>query len=264
MTTHNSALLPETHVRGWQKALVDFKFLLLEQLLEIRVTWYWHVMFALIMPMALVFGFGRIGSGLKDTASLLYIISGAAIFSVANDGLHVMATRIGVMRKEGIMVYYASLPINRFALMSALIISRMVITLPGMIAPILFGMAIYHLQFTFSPWILLLLPLTALLLSTLGMAIGLLIENLEMIHLVANLVVFILVMGAPMFIPAEALPLPLQIIGYLLPPTYAAAALRLALSGTITTEFYLYVGVLVAMLPLSFLAVSRWLTWRVK
>src|SRR5262249_2537685 len=101
MAAHNPALpaQPLTPILGWQQSLVDFKFLLLEQLLEIRVTWYWHVMFALIMPMALVFGFGRIGSGLKDTASLLYIISGAAIFSVANDGLHVMATRIGVMRK---------------------------------------------------------------------------------------------------------------------------------------------------------------------
>jgi ABC-2 type transport system permease protein len=254
----------EHRIQGWQKTLVDLKFLILEQLLEIRVTWYWHVIFAVVLPIALVFGFGRVGTGLKDRESLLFIISGAAIFAVANDGLYQMAVRVGVMRKEGIMVYYASLPISRFALTAALVVSRLVVTLPGMVVPIVFGMAIYNVQFEFSPWILLLLPLTALVLSSVGMAVGLLIENLEVMQLIANLLVFILVMGAPVFIPIEALPLPLQMVGYLLPPTYAAAALRLALSGTINGEFFLNLAVLVAMLPVSFWLLNRWLTWRVK
>jgi ABC-2 type transport system permease protein len=244
------------------KFFVDLKFLLLEQFLEIRVTWYWHIIFALVLPMALVFGFGRIGSGLKDRESLLYIISGSAIFSVANDGLYVLATRIGVMRKEGILVYYASLPISRFALMTALIVSRLVITIPGMIVPILFGSTIYHVPFAFSPWILALLPLTGLTLSSIGMALGSLIENLEIIQVLANLLLFILIMVAPVFIPIHALPLPLQVLGYLLPPTYAAAALRMTLDGTINGDFYLYLGILAVMMLVSIAILNRWLTWR--
>jgi ABC-2 type transport system permease protein len=264
MDLTNRFPIAEPRIIGFQKFLVDFKFLLLEQMLQIRVTWYWHVLFGLVLPVALVFGFGRIGSGTQDRASLLYVISGAAIFAVANDGLYKMATRIAIMRKEGIMLYYASLPISRFALMSALLVSRLVITLPGMLVPIVFGMAIYNVQFEFSPWIVVLLPLTALVLSALGMALGVLIENLEMIQMVTNMLVFLLVMGAPVFIPMSALPVPLQVIGLLLPPTYAAAALRMALSGNINGEFFLYMAILAAMLPVSFGLLNRWLTWRVK
>jgi ABC-2 type transport system permease protein len=261
MATINAEI--ETRVGGWRKFFVDLHYLLLEQLLEIRLTWYWHVIFALVLPMALVFGFGRIGSGVKDRESLLYIITGSAIFSVANDGLYVLATRIAVMRKEGILVYYASLPISRFALMTALIFSRLVITLPGMLVPILFGSMIYQVQFTFSPWILLLLPLIGLSMSAIGMALGSLVENLEVMQVLANILLFVLIMAAPVFIPLQALPLPLQILGYALPPTYAAVALRMALNGMITGSFYVNVAVLAAMMVVSFLALNRWLKWRV-
>jgi ABC-2 type transport system permease protein len=254
----------ENQVRGWRKFFVDLRFLLLEQLLEIRLTWYWHIIFAVVLPMALVFGFGRIGSGLKDRESLLYIISGSAIFSVANDGLYVLATRIGVMRKEGILIYYASLPISRFALITAQIFSRLVITLPGIVVPILFGSLIYQVQFTISPWILVLLPVIGLTLASIGMALGALIENLEMMQVIANLLLFVLIMAAPVFIPVKALPVPLQILGYLLPPTYAAAALRMALDGTITSDFYINIAILGAMMLGSFLILNRWLTWRVR
>jgi ABC-2 type transport system permease protein len=133
-----------------------------------------------------------------------------------------------------------------------------------MLVPIIFGAATYSVPLEFNGWIVLLLPLTALVLSALGMALGLILDSLETIQLVANLLVFLLVMAAPVFIPMHSLPLPLQVVGLILPPTYAAAALRMALSGTITGEFFLYLAILAGMLPVSFWLLSRWLTWRVK
>src|SRR5882724_3254019 len=102
-----------TRTQGLRKFAIDLKYLWLEQMLEIRTIWYWYLIFSLVLPLAMVFGFTRIGSGLTDTNSLIYIISGSAIFSVANDGLYTMAVRIGSMKKEGMLLYYASLPINK-------------------------------------------------------------------------------------------------------------------------------------------------------
>jgi len=252
-----------TRIQGLRKFGIDLKYLWLEQMLEIRTIWYWYFIFSLVLPLAMVFGFTRIGSGLTDNNSLIYIISGSAIFSVANDGLYTMAVRIGSMKKEGMLLYYASLPINKVAFVTAIMLSRLTITLPGMIAPMLFGSLIYKADLNFSMWILLLLPLTALALSAIGMALGSLINSLEMIQIVVNLLMFILIMAAPVFIPWQSLPLPLKMLGYLLPPSYAADALRRVLSGTIDLSFYIDIAVLSVMTLVSFVVLNRWLNWRV-
>jgi ABC-2 type transport system permease protein len=73
----------------------------------------------------------------------------------------------------------------------------------------------------------------------------------------------VLLMAAPVFIPIEALPWPLQLLGYALPPTYAADALRLVLVGTISTRFYLDIAMLLAMTVGGLAVLSRWLRWRI-
>ncbi len=233
-------------------------------MLEIRTIWYWYFVFSLFLPLAMVFGFARMGSGLTDHASLIYIISGSAIFSVANDGLYTVAIRIGSMKKEGMLLYYASLPISKIAFVIAIVLARLVVTLPGMLAPLAFGSIVYHVDLDFNLWIVLLLPLVALAMSSIGMALGSFINSLEMIQIVVNMLLFMLVMAAPVFIPVQALPLPLQILGYLLPPTYAADALRHALTGDIGTAFYTDIAVLSVMIIISFYILNRWLRWRLK
>ena len=251
--------IPTARIRGKHKFAVDLKYLLLEQLLEIRNTWYWHISFALVLPIAFVFGFGRIGGDGASIERILFIISGSAIFSVANDGLFVMASRIGVMRRDGILIYYASLPISNSAFLLAMMISRLLITLPGMIAPLLFGAWLYQIPLSLNLWVFLLLPITGLALSSMGMMLGVLIENLDILHMITNILMFVLVMATPVFIPVDALPLPLQVFGYLMPPTYAAEALRVALNGTIDSGFYLNVGILCGMTVAGFAVVNRWL-----
>ncbi len=263
----NTLSLPEpstSRITGLQKFFVDCKYLLLEQLLEMAHTWYWHVSFALVLPIAFVFGFGRIGGGNNASPEgLLYVISGAAVFAVANDGLYVLASRIGLMRRDGQLLYYTSLPINRSALFIALIASRLLITLPGMLIPLVFGAWLYDLPLTFSLWLVILFPVAALALSAMGMLLGSVIESLDILYMLTNLILFILVMGAPVFIPMEMLPLPLQIVGYALPPTYVANALRAILTNNIDTVFYANLAVLFGMAIFGFLAVQRWLRWRV-
>lgn len=260
----NAVLLESERITGLRKFFVDLKYLFLEQMLEVRTVWYWYIIFSLFLPLSMVFGFARIGSGLSDATSLVYIISGSAIFSVANDSLYGMAVRIGSMKKEGMLLYYASLPISKVAFVIAVIATRLIVTLPGMLAPMLFGRLIYNVPLAFDPWIIVLLVLTALSLASVGMAFGTLINSLELIQIIVNILLFVLVMAAPVFIPMQALPLPLQILGYLLPPTYAADALRQALGGTIGPTFYVDVAALVLMTAASLYILNRWLRWQIK
>jgi ABC-2 type transport system permease protein len=259
-----SAINTEEKISGWRKFGIDFKYLWLEQLLEVRTMWYWFFVFSIFMPFSMVFGFARIGSGLTDRDSLLYIITGSAIFAVATEGVVTMSQKFGEMKKMGMIVYYASLPISKTAFIMAAISVRMLVILPGMILPILVGPMLYGLTFEFSFWVLLLLPLTGLTLSAIGMVIGTLVNSLELIGVIGNILIFILLFAAPIFIPIQALPAPLQWFGYLVPPTYAAEALRQAIGGNIDSSFYFNLGMLILMSGVSLAAVSKWLRWQLK
>ncbi|MDY7225122.1 ABC transporter ATP-binding protein/permease [Hyalangium rubrum] len=247
---------------SWRRFAVALKYLFLEHLLEVRHTWVWNTVFSILMPVAMVFGLSRIGSGLEDRTSLLYIVSGAAVFSVATEGLLTTAQRVGLMRQDGRLIYYASLPINQSSFVSSIILSRVLIIFPGILTPILAGWLLYGIRLEISPWLAVLVPLSALSFSALGMALGSLIRDLDLVVTITNAIISVLLLAAPVFIPMESLPRPLQLLGQVLPPTYAAEALRLALDGQTGSRFLLDVAVLAVVTALSFVGVSRWMRWR--
>ncbi|MEU2156434.1 ATP-binding cassette domain-containing protein [Streptomyces sp. NPDC019396] len=242
--------------------LVGFKYLWLEQMLEVRTTWTWSLLFGLLMPVAMVFGLSRIGGGLNDASSLLYIVSGAAIFSVATEGIATLAQRIGVIKNDGMMVYYASLPISKASFVAAMVLSRLLLIMPGLITPMIAAGLMYDVDFTISPALVLVLPLSCLALSAIGLAIGTLIDSMELIVVITNLLIFVLLLAAPVLIPPDSLPLPLRVLGYLLPPTYAADALRHTLSGDLGAAFTLDIAVLAAMTVFGLAGAARWIRWR--
>jgi ABC-2 type transport system permease protein len=246
-----------------RRALTEFRFLAAEQLLEVRTTWSWHLLLSVLMPAAMVFGLARIGNGLGDATSLLYIVSGAAVFAVATEGIGTLAQRIGMLRKDGMMVYYASLPIGRASFLAAMVSARLLLVAPGLVTPVVAAIVLYDADFSLTPALLPVLLVTCLALSAFGLAIGTLVSNMDLIVIITNLLVFVLLLAAPVLIPAESLPVALRVLGYLLPPTYAADALRHALSGQFDGTFALDMAVLVAMATLGLAASTRWIRWRV-
>lgn len=246
---------------GWRKFLVDCYCICLEQMFEIRSQWYFYGIFSIVMPISMLFGFGRMGSAPATHEGLYYIVTGTAVFSVANEAIAMLALRIGIMQRSGMLVYYAALPINRLAFLLALLGSRLVAMLPGMGIALLVGAWMYDLPVVFSLWVLVVLVLTAMTLAGVGMVIGSVLKDPNIISAVTYVVLFVLLMAAPVFIPLEVLPVPLQMLGYLLPPTYAAEALRLALRGTLSSQFVLDVMVLFGFMVVSMVTLMRQFPW---
>jgi ABC-2 type transport system permease protein len=242
--------------------LVVLKYLWLEQMLDIRKVWPFTVVFGMVMPLGMVFGIARIGVGLTDPQSLLYIVTGAAIFSVTSESIANLAQRISQMRTQGMLLYYSALPISKNVFCLALSLSRMFLALPGMITPVVVGVLMYEMHVSVSPWLLLLLPLASLSLATVGVAAGMLVRSADLIITITNIVVFVVFLAAPVMIPMSALPLPLQLLGRSLPPTYAADALRRTLSSRVDGAVYSDMMILAAMTLGSFVVLTRLLKWR--
>jgi ABC-2 type transport system permease protein len=141
--------------------------------------------------------------------------------------------------------------------------ARLLLVAPGLVTPVVAAIVLYDADFSLTPALLPVLLVTCLALSAFGLAIGTLVSNMDLIVIITNLLVFVLLLAAPVLIPAESLPVALRVLGYLLPPTYAADALRHALSGQFDGTFALDMAVLVAMATLGLAASTRWIRWRV-
>ncbi|WP_405593435.1 ABC transporter ATP-binding protein/permease [Streptomyces sp. NBC_01092] len=240
----------------------SFKYLWFEHMLIVRTSWHVHMVFGIFMPLTMVFGFSRIGSGLTDQDSLLYIASGSGVFSIAALGTTAIAQRIGAIKAEGSMMYYASLPISKVAFVTAFVAARLLLIAPGLVTSLLAVEALYDIELTLSPTLLFVYPLTALPLAALGLVIGSLIDKIELISIVTYMLNFLLLLGAPLLIPMESLPLALRVISYVMPTSYGADAIRHSVTGDIDGMFALDVAILAVASVASLWIADRALRWR--
>ncbi|MFI0822719.1 ATP-binding cassette domain-containing protein [Streptomyces sp. NPDC021098] len=240
----------------------SFKYLWFEHMLTVRTSWHVHMVFGIFMPLTMVFGFSRIGSGLTDELSLTYIASGSGVFAIAALGTTAIAQRIGAIKAEGSMLYYASLPISKVAFVMAFVAARLLLIAPGLVTSLIAVRLLYGLDLTLSPMLLIVYPLTALPLAALGLVIGSLIDRIELISIVTYVLNFVLLLGAPLLIPAKALPLPLKALSWVMPTTYGSDAIRRSVSDNIDATFGLDILVLAVMTALALSIADRALRWR--
>ncbi|MBA2362175.1 MAG: ABC transporter permease [Chloroflexia bacterium] len=241
----------------------EFRYLFVVQLLEERGFLAGTIFFTTVFPLLLVFGLGVVGDG-QSPDGLTYIITGSAVSSLTFVGITMVAQSLAWMKERGDFLYYASLPISKSSLLLAVIASKLVLQMPGIVVALVGGGLLYGLDFELNPLLLIILPLTALALSGMGAALGLLSPSLQLVNLLSQVAGIVVLFAAPVMIPMESLPLPLQWFGRLLPPTYAADALRRAVAGVTDVQLLVDLAVLAFAAALSLVGISRGLRWRLR
>ena len=244
------------------RAWTELRFLFVALLLEERGWWFGTLIISTLFPLLLVFGMGYVG-GAREPDELAYVVSGSVVVSLTTMGVTVLAQGLAGARERGELLYYASLPISKATFIAAFVAAKLLMQLPGVLLALIGGSLIHGLPLAASPTALLVIPLAALSLSGVGAALGLLSPSYQATNALSQLVLFVVLFASPVMIPAELLPAPLQWLGYLLPPTYAADALRLGLAGAADERLLLDLGVLAAFAALSLVGVARGLPWRV-
>jgi|GEM_PF-3068417 len=242
--------------------MIKFKILFLEQLLTLRSSLPFLIFMQTVVPVSFVFAMGHYAGFRSDNQQLLHIISGSITFSLIFLGLSSLAAKISFMRQQGTLLHYISLPINKFTFIAALLSARLVLLLPGIIAPVIAGMLMYGLDFQLSLWLLTVMALGIFTLAVAGVALGAYIKSYELVSVVTGCLIFIMSLVAPTFMPPSVLPLPLQLLGWLLPSTYISNALNRSLTGSYEATFYLDVLVLGLMAGVALLVTKFFLVWR--
>src|ERR671922_1201232 len=119
---------PHTEAGRKRRAMVgrywlEFRYLLLVQVLEERGWWFGTLTITTFFPLLLVFGLGRVG-GEQTPERLAYVITGSTVISLTTIGVTMLAQTLGSAKERGDFLYYASLPISKASLLLALMASK--------------------------------------------------------------------------------------------------------------------------------------------
>ena len=195
-----------------------------------------------------------------SAATSRQVVAGSTVLVVAFVALNLLAQRFGQLRGQGGLDHYAALPVPPAAVVLGTAAAYASFTVPGAVLTAVLGALLYGLPLT-GLWVLLLvLPLAGAGLAGLGALLGLLAPRPELATVAGQLG-----MSAVLFlgiIPADRLPVVLQVVRALVPSTYAADALAAAFAppldaSALLADLGVCLGVAVVSLALATAAFRR-------
>lgn len=249
---------------GWmrvERAIGSFGDLFYIQFATIRTGWQWHFLVSSVIPLGLLL-FLRFVVPTAHTTTVMYYITGNVIVSLMFNSLAMLAGQLSWARQNKTFDFYAGLPVSRTVLILAIVAVSVLFAIPGMLLLLLLGIVTFHLPLSPNPLAVLVFVLAPMTLSGLGAIIGVLAPNSQIANVIANLVLVVVMFLSPVLIPVSALPGILQVTARLLPPTYAADALRQTLAGQVTGSVGVDIVVMILFSAASIYLVTAKLDWR--
>ena len=161
------------------------------------------------------------------------------------------------------MSFVSTLPVQKSALILATVVAFLLLALPAVFVTIMAGSRILGVELAPSPWVLLVVPLCAVPLASIGALVGSIARTPEEAGSLSLLLTLLLLSLGPVLVPPERLPEALNLAGYVSPATYAASALRQVLLGPVSARLALDLGVLAGLSVAVLWFVERRLRWRV-
>ena len=183
----------------------------------------------LVITFGFVVGFGYFIHNVSERQAL-FLTTGTATNTLVTVALVGLPQVLSQSKAQGRLDYLLSLPINRELYLAAQVTYVMITALPGVLFALVFGAWHYDLSLSVDPMVVAVMPLSMLSLAGVGVAIGILSPHPNVTNAFSNLAIFYVLLFAPILIPKEQLPALLRHIATVLPTTYAADAMRGALT----------------------------------
>lgn len=241
--------------------LVQIVDLFLIELTNWRWSWRSMVLTATITPLFSILGLGVFARD-SGPEALAYVLTGNVVVSLMFGNMGNVESHFSFMRSQGVLDYFAALPVRRYALILAVVLSFLLFSLPSLVATVLLGSLILGLRVTPRPLLLLVVPLCVISMSGIGALIGCSVRHPSQGGAINLLVTLVMTALGPVIIPADRLPSVMSALGRLSPATYAASAFRQVLLGPVTGRIIVDLAVLAGMSVVLFWLVGRRMDWR--
>lgn len=212
------------------------------------------------LTVSLVIGFGYVVPDIQP-GTAVYLVTGTATQAVVTIGLVVLPQLMAQARTEGRHEYVLAQPVSREAYLGALVTVAASLALPGVVLAVVVGWWRYDLSLDPQPAVIPAAGLAVLSLAGVGVAMAVYSPHQQVTNALTQLIIFYVLFFAPVILPREQLPGWLQSVAVLMPPTYAADAIRASLTdipGThLGRSLLLMSGFSVASLGAAVLAMRR-------
>jgi len=249
-----------TQQRLEQRRIGQFFWLLVSEMLVLRVHWLWYLVQMSINPLVFMVFLGFFWA--TDTRSIVYVATGTAALALMTSSMLSLGQEIGYLKETQAYEHYAVLPISKLAFILALATKGMLLALPSAFITLLVASQVFSLHLSFSPATLLVMVLAGYSLAGLGAVIGFYSPNARVASLVTQLILPPMVYFAPVFVPAEKLPRIVASISVVMPTTYVASALRAVLRRSLDPHALFDIVVLLTITVVSLLVASAKVDWR--
>jgi ABC-2 type transport system permease protein len=243
--------------------LVQLVDLFLMEFTNWRWSWRSMIILGMIAPLASILALGVFARDSGQEA-LTFVLSGNVVLALMFENLDKVQSHFGFMRFQGTLDYYATLPIQKHAVILAVVCAFLLLSLPSLAVTILLGSLVLDVSLHLSPVILIVVPACAIPMAGIGALIGTSARTPQEAGSFSLLVTVVMLGLGPVVIPPDRLPDIMLVLGHLSPATYAASALRQALLGPVTAKIVLDLVVLVGFAAGTFWLVGREMDWRQK
>lgn len=231
-------------------------------ILDIRTTWIFQMVFGMVTPFGLMF-FIKMNLETTDPFQLSKILSGNIVISLTMPILLLLTSRLATLKRDGSLDYYRTMPIDMNGFILSLIISFFVTYIPSIIVIFFLGSLILGVKIAgITSLIITFIVQLASILTMVGMAalIGIKSSSPEMANALGNVFFAVLISMSPVLIPDDKIPLILQKIQYVFPTTYSSKLINLSINGMYNNELYIYCLVLLVLCVGSVILLKK--VWR--
>jgi ABC-2 type transport system permease protein len=201
-------------------------------------------------------------AGVEQYTKINYLV-GAIVFSLSLMGVNGIGQEIAQDRLLGTLKWFVTSPIHPLSYVVGVLLPHILAGIINSFVILAIGKFLWGAPLSLSPILLLVFVLSILSLLGLGAVIGSYSKNPAQAYGLTNILSFVIIFLSPVYYPIDILPLPVRIVSYVLPTTYAAQALRSVLSGSFATVFESLIILSVMAAFLLILGVSK-VKWREK
>lgn len=230
-----------------------FSVLMWIQMARLRTSWRPYLIVSSVMPLGIAVLMRAIMEPEQVAEFGVQIVAGSAVLAVAMTAVVMLAQRVAWLKENGVLDYYATLPVSRAGIIASILLSFAVFSLPGTVVVVFFGALLFDLSFA-ALWAA--VPIWAFgsfALAGVGVAIGFGAPDEQLAGMYSNLAMMaVLFLG---ILPSDKIPGWLEPLKAVLPSTYAVNALKPGLEGTVTASQGKDLLILAAFGVISFLLV---------
>ena len=222
---------PIAAVRSWVRS-----YLLMTswEMRNLRVYLPLALLVQVLIGGGMIVGFGFLIGDLPPEVAL-YLVCGVTVVSMITIGLVMSPQLIAQQKMAGTYDYLWSLPVPRTTTVASNLTVNTLLAVPGMAVSLAVGGWRYDIELVPSPILVPAILLTLVTAASIGMALAHAIPDPMVIGLVTQVLVFFILLFAPINFPPERLPDWLAAIHRYLPFQHSANVIRAGLTESLAT-----------------------------